>query len=1244
MKAIKIYSSKIILFYLLVLAVVNNGIGQTNRVLNNGRLRVGTGSENSINNAGNMQQPFYYNGSSWRKLTYSTYPLDIAWATGGDGTNSWNTNGTIVLNPIFVNQTYDYSGFTITNAGTGEGYGQIKTSGQITINGQLFGIENTYELLQPEGYIAIKVKITNISGSSASNVRLWVGTRDDFVGGSDAPTKVRGNLINNEFASLTNQAEQAKAIKISTAQEAILFFSNSDRAFTTINSCCSFSNAYLQNPANNAITQTGDGSYALYVRFNDLAVNQSDELIWYYGAGTLPEIDEIIERVASAAIGAFDNITYNSADYGATTLQSGTGYWVLVPDGATSPTPAEIEAGINYNGVSVTGSGNAAMLANEEEIFSLTNLTSLTSYDFYFVSKYFDGVNFVYTDVIQENLTTLEAPPIVTSFTPTTAAFGQNITITGSNFSTTNNVSVGGVNSLFTVIDSNSLEVTVPLGAVDFYITVTNVSGSASIQSEVENNTDAPCSTGWSNAWQTITTQDAGTLRTVTLKLENTNVINDYDLFLELHENDNDPDSANPNDKFNSLLTTSQILSIPANTTATEFTFTFDNASALEANRAYYIVLKEAVSNPSGTGEQGIYKQCSGSIDGGAGNLFGTLYYSFTMSPILQISNPPTQISLSATSHGENNSLNQVVGILSAQDADANDTHTFALVTGSGDTDNTSFLISETNLLANTVFDFEIKSTYSIRVSVTDSDGNDFQRTFTITIIDNPDEDNDGVLDVNDECPNTPNGEDVDAAGCSESQNDIDGDGIPNDLDNCPETANPDQSDLDDDGIGDACDPDIDGDGVPNEEDTFPYDPTEDTDTDGDGVGDNADTDIDGDGVLNDEDNCPMVPNSDQADLDGDGIGDVCDSDIDGDGIPNDLDNCPETANPDQADLDGDGIGDVCDPDIDGDGVPNEEDTFPYDPTEDTDTDGDGVGDNADTDIDGDGVLNDEDNCPMFPNSDQADLDGDGIGDACDPDIDGDGILNEEDAFPTNPDESIDTDGDGIGDAADNCPTTANPDQADLDGDGIGDACDPDIDGDGVPNEEDAFPYDSTKSVVDSLDTDEEEEEGEILPDTDSDGVIDSLDQCPDTPSGAVVDANGCSAAQVDTDGDGIADVDDNCPQTYNPGQEDRDGDGLGDVCDTVELNVSQAFTPNGDGINDTWVIYNIENYPNSLVRVFNSWGKEVFSVRNYQNDWDGRYKNFSDKLPDAGSYYYQIDFDGDGNVDQDGWLYITSR
>src|SRR5690625_1710395 len=162
---------------------------------------------------------------------------------------------------------------------------------------------------------------------------------------------------------------------------------------------------------------------------------------------------------------------------------------------------------------------------------------------------------------------------------------------------------------------------------------------------------------------------------------------------------------------------------------------------------------------------------------------------------------------------------------------------------------------------------------------------------------------------------------------------DRDGDGIVDEKDNCPDTPNPDQADLDGDGIGDACDDDIDGDGIPNHQDNCPrvHNPDQ-KDTDGDGVGDACTDDRDGDGIPDAKDNCPDIPNPDQADLDGDGVGDACDNDMDGGGIPNHKDNCPRVPNPDQADLDGDGVGDACDDDIDGDGFPNDVDRCPREP------------------------------------------------------------------------------------------------------------------------------------------------------------------------------------------------------------------------------------------------------------------------------------------------------------------------
>lgn len=68
---------------------------------------------------------------------------------------------------------------------------------------------------------------------------------------------------------------------------------------------------------------------------------------------------------------------------------------------------------------------------------------------------------------------------------------------------------------------------------------------------------------------------------------------------------------------------------------------------------------------------------------------------------------------------------------------------------------------------------------------------------------------------------------------------------------------------------------------------------------------------------------------------------------------------------------------------------------------------------------------------------------------------------------------------------------------------------------------------------------------------------------------------------------------------------------------------VPNVFTPNGDGIEDTWVIDGIDGYPNCVVRIFNRWGDLLFLSNGYSQPWDGTYIGLS--LPTA-TYYYVID------------------
>ena len=473
---------------------------------------------------------------------------------------------------------------------------------------------------------------------------------------------------------------------------------------------------------------------------------------------------------------------------------------------------------------------------------------------------------------------------------------------------------------------------------------------------------------------------------------------------------------------------------------------------------------------------------------------------------------------------------------------------------------------------------------------------------------------------------------------------DTDGDGTLDYLD----------TDSDNDGLADKTENngkhalyDFDGDGVPD---------FRDLDSDNDGINDvieNGSTDADGNGI---NDNPATVLTS-AIDTDTDGVPDYLDLDSDDDGLLDILESLQG-----HTDANSDGIVDDTN-DADSDGIMDEADGN----TSSFGDNGDLMPADADSDTNMDFRETDSDN-DQIPDSVEGatDSDNDGDADYRDTDSDDDGISDtyEAGADPTNPvdtdgdgDEDFrdtDSDDDGISDTYEAGADKSNP--LDTDNDGIDDFRDTDSDGDSIPDEVEAGadptnPVDTDGDGKDDfrdLDSDDDGISDKVEAgadptnpvDTDNDGIMDFRDT--DSDGDGISDA---TEGTTDTDGDGIAnyldtDSDNDDVSDSEEGETDADGNGIPDYIDAL-YRIPEAFSPNGDGVNELFIIKGLKVYQNAQLIVFNRNGQVVFDSGNgYKNNWDGTASGSGSFLPE-GLYYFVFKPNGQNREDVTGNVYI---
>ncbi|CAK9083553.1 Gliding motility-associated C-terminal domain-containing protein, partial [Durusdinium trenchii] len=283
---------------------------------------------------GGLGQPFYYSdhlvdgGVSWSKLTYGTQSLEYAIKVPKSWLKKSKAEGEAIME-------------------SSEGREGMATRSQLSVLG-LPKAEVLRSSVKPltvrsrdrrgtgsysfvgDGMI-LKITYSFTALDAVSDLQVWLGSSDDWIGTSDRPSKDQGYFAAGQFVA----APHGKILRVMSGNEGLYLFSPHYDTHSIILQGQHEWSAVSAATGSQLATSQSDGAYAIYVSLGSLAVGQRKTVSIFYAAAAasqLSHLARVCEEVAAAALPTTTTTT-TTTTFESTTLAT------LPTTPATTPPP-----------------------------------------------------------------------------------------------------------------------------------------------------------------------------------------------------------------------------------------------------------------------------------------------------------------------------------------------------------------------------------------------------------------------------------------------------------------------------------------------------------------------------------------------------------------------------------------------------------------------------------------------------------------------------------------------------------------------------------------------------------------------------------------------------------------------------------------------------------------------------------------------------------------------------------------